>query len=113
MAAFVDGTLPAEERTEFERHLDSCETCFDLVATLGLLASQQAPNVSDELRDAALRTNATPRRIKRALPAMSVAAALLLAVVWWKGPTHATDAASSATPGVTQATSVSPVRSVG
>jgi anti-sigma factor RsiW len=96
MAAFVDGTLAAGERADVQRHLDRCDACFDLAATLGTLAIHPPPVVDDHLRDAVVRTPARPGWVRRALPAMSVAAALLLAVAWWKGPSHPTSVAPNA-----------------
>lgn len=87
IAAFVDGTLSIADRGQVQQHLDTCSACFDSAATLGNLGAQAPPVVDPALRAA---VSAPPRSqwVMRALPAMSAAAVLLVAITWWKTPSQ-------------------------
>ncbi len=66
IADFLDGGLPAEERQQFDRHLDRCANCtrylesYRTALALGKAAFEDGdapvpPEVPDELVDAILR----------------------------------------------------------
>ena len=96
IAALVDGALAGIEQRAVVRHVERCEACFDLVATLGAQVSKPLPSVDAALREAALRAAAPPRNIRRLLPAISAAAAVLVAVVWWRTPVQIPQPAQAA-----------------
>jgi anti-sigma factor RsiW len=86
IAAFVDGVLPPDERTALQHHVDTCASCFDLIATLSTLDAQAVPDIQPDLQRAALHRPMPRRWLFRQLPALGAAAAVLLAVAWWKLP---------------------------
>jgi anti-sigma factor RsiW len=86
IAAFVDGVLPPDERAAVQRHVDTCASCFDLIATLSRLDEQELPNVEPDLQRAVLHRPVQRPSLFRQLPALGAAAAVLLAVAWWKLP---------------------------
>jgi anti-sigma factor RsiW len=86
IAAFADGTLPPAEREAIASHIDRCAACFDLVATLGAHAATPLPSVDAGLRDAVTGLNGKSRSARRLVPALSAAAAILVAAVWWRTP---------------------------
>jgi len=92
IAAFADGSLPPAEREAIGRHIDQCEACFDLLATIGVQAAVLPPPVDDGLRTAVIAARARPRGMRGFLPALSAAAAILVAVVWWRTPTEVSPA---------------------
>jgi anti-sigma factor RsiW len=91
IAAFADGLLSPAEREAIGQHIDRCEACFDLVATLGVQATGPLPAVDQGLRAAVMRAG-TRSRGRRLLPALSAAAAILVAVVWWRAPAQVSPA---------------------
>lgn len=95
IAAFVDGALATEERQSIQRHVEDCPACFDLVSTLAVQATQPLPLVDAGLRQAAVRKTAAPGIVRRLVPAMSAAAAVLVAAVWWSSLRHSTAIHSS------------------
>lgn len=85
IAAFVDGALSAAERAELQQHVDGCPSCFDLIASISAQEQEPLPTVEPHVRNAVL----APRGrvvFSRVLPALSVAAALVLAVIWLRHP---------------------------
>lgn len=107
IAAFADGSLPPAEREALGKHVDQCEACFDLLATIAVQATVPPPPVGDGLRAAAIGAQARPRGMRGFLPALSAAAAILVAVVWWRTPTEVSPApqAGTAAPAVETARS--------
>ena len=91
LSEYVDGELPADERVELERHLETCDECRTIVGDLGRLrdaagqlADQEPPRdlwagiearIGGEARVLPLR-----RRWTFTLPQLAAAAALLVAV---------------------------------
>src|SRR5512134_1066823 len=60
--AFVDGRSGEEAAREVEAHLDSCESCLELVAHLGRFPAGSAPaRVDDARAGAAAAGEAAPR----------------------------------------------------
>jgi anti-sigma factor RsiW len=100
IAAFLDGALPPDERARLQRHIDGCASCFDLIATLSAQEAQELPDVDPALQRVVVRRKEAARWIPRAVPALGVAAAVLLAVVWWRQPERLA-APRPAAPGVT------------
>lgn len=96
IAAFVEGSLSPTERETISRHVDGCAACFDLLATVGVQTAKPLPPVDDALRGAAIAPEAPGRRLRRILPGLSAAAAILVAVVWWKVPYHETPSSQPA-----------------
>jgi hypothetical protein len=86
IAAFIEGAPSPAERAALARHVDGCARCFELVASLVTLSDLSLPEVDAPLRHAALRTPAPSRWLTKRLPAMAAAAAVVLAVVWWRLP---------------------------
>jgi hypothetical protein len=83
MAAFVDGKLTGEERTEMVRHLDSCATCYEVFveASKFRAESERAGTLADF-------PSPPPRGRGSLFPGRLgwAAAAALLAVVAFRGP---------------------------
>jgi anti-sigma factor RsiW len=98
IAAFLEGSLSPTEREAISRHVDGCAACFDLLATVGVQTAQPLPSVDDVLRGAAIATQAHGQRLRRILPGLSAAAAILVAVVWWKAPSHESPVLPAAAP---------------
>jgi len=96
IAAFADGSLPPAEHEDIGRHVDQCEACFDLLATIGVQAAVPPPPVDDGLRTVVIGAQARPRGV-RVLPALSAAAAVIVAVVWWRTPAQVSPAPQGAT----------------
>jgi anti-sigma factor RsiW len=111
IAAFVDGALSAAERAELQHHVDRCAACFDLLATLSAQVQQPVPTVEQTLREAALGRHRQLARAYRTVPALAAAAALVVAVVWWRQP--AGDRMVPLTTVATQAPADSGTRSFG
>jgi len=86
IAAFVDGAPSPAERASVARHVDGCARCFELVASLVTLRARPLPEVETPLREAALRTPTPSGWVAKRLPALAAAAAVVLAVVWWRHP---------------------------
>jgi hypothetical protein len=86
IAAFVDGAPSPAERASVARHVDGCARCFELVASLVTLRARPLPEVETPLREAALRTPTPSGWVAKRLPALAAAAAVVLAVVWWRLP---------------------------
>jgi anti-sigma factor RsiW len=109
IAAFVDGALSAAERAELQQHVDRCAACFDLVATVSAQEQQPPPKVDQSLIEAALGRHRPVSAVLKVVPALTAAAALLVAVVWWREPV--TDRDVAAPPVVTKAPPDSDTRS--
>jgi hypothetical protein len=89
IAAFIEGTLPSNERTRLLRHVDSCANCFDLIAILSADDGETRPQVDPALIRAVVR-RPEPSWFRRQLPAVAAAAVVLLAVGWWRLPGRTT-----------------------
>jgi len=86
LAALVDGHAAADAHDLLTQHVNQCPRCFDTVATLARLGERPEPTVPGPLRSVVLAPPAPEeRRWLRVLPALSAAAALVLAVAWWQG----------------------------
>jgi hypothetical protein len=86
IAAFVDGATSPGDRASVARHVDGCVRCFELVASLARLRDNALPEVDTPLREAVVRAPVQSRWITQRLPAVAAAAAVVLAVVWWRLP---------------------------
>jgi anti-sigma factor RsiW len=113
IAAFVDGALAGIEQAAVMRHVERCEACLDLVAKLGSQVSKPLPTLDEGLREAALRAAARPRNVRRLLPAISAAAAVLVAVVWWRTPAQTPQSAQPAATAATARVTPDDTRSSG
>jgi tetratricopeptide (TPR) repeat protein len=81
---YVDGTMPEEERSAFEEHYFTCDSCFGAVQALqdaqAVLSQDRLPGVGPA------ESAATPARRGLPLTWMALAAALVLAVFVWRVP---------------------------
>jgi hypothetical protein len=81
VAAYVDGALPAADRSAFEEHLADCEQCLSLV---GLLAhpDENVPvePVPEHVLARARRTPARRRSLRDLVPLATAAAAAIVAM---------------------------------